>query len=136
MLQKLNAFFEQPSRGVSLCLSAFLKCQMCGKSVVEGGQLCRNVQRAVHFNLKNRGMDRMPSIALKKSFRKKYYKHLLSYFQKTKLTKTKASIFAESVNQIKKTKLQLEPNKFADFFVDGQSIYTSSFVSLRKIFVN
>ena len=63
-----------------------------------------NVQRVVDFNHRNKGVDRMPSIAKKKLLRKKYKKHLFSSFQKTKTTQASGSVFAERIEKVKKAK--------------------------------
>ena len=70
-----------------------------------------NVQRAVDFNHRNKGVDRMPSIAKKRLLRKKYEKHLFSCFQKTKTTQTSGSVFAERIEKVKKTKFEFELKK-------------------------
>ena len=78
-----------------------------------------NVQRAVGFNHRNKGVDRMPSFAKKRLLRKKYKKHLFSSFQKTKLTQTSASLFAERIEKVKKTKFELDLIKIVDCFLEG-----------------
>ena len=90
-----------------------------GKVVVKSGQIFDYLQRAVHFNEQNRGVDRMPSIAKKRPLRKKYKKHLLSFFQKTKWTQTSGLDFADRIEQVKKTKFELELIKNVDCFLDG-----------------
>ena len=77
------------------CLYTLFKYRFSGKVVVKSGQAFDNVQRAVDFNHRNKGVDRMPSIAKKRLLRKKYKKHLFSSFQKTKTTQTSGSVFAE-----------------------------------------
>ena len=82
LLQKLDAFcfnYQQVD-----CLYTLFKYRFSGKIVIKSGQLFHNLQRAVHFNQQNRGVGRKPSIAKKGLLRKKYKKHLLSSFQKTK----------------------------------------------------
>ena len=44
------------------CLYTLFKYRFSGKIVLKSEQLFDNVQRAVHFNHQNRGVDRMPSI--------------------------------------------------------------------------
>ena len=70
-----------------------------------------NMQRAVGFNRRNKGKDRMPSIAKKRLLRKKFKKHLLSSCQKTKTKKTSRSVFAERIEKVQKTKIELELTK-------------------------
>ena len=78
-----------------------------------------NVQRAVDFNHRNKGVDRMPSIAKERLLRKKYKKHLFSSFQKTKTTQTSGSLFAERIEKVKKTKFDFVLIKNVDCFLDG-----------------
>ena len=73
----------------------------------------------------------MPSIAEKKLLRRKYKKHLLSSFQKTKSTQTSGSVFADKTEQVRKTKFELELIKIVDCFLDGHGIYSNSLVSFK-----
>ena len=86
------------------CLYTLFKYRLSGKVIAKSGQVFANVQRAVDFNHRNKGVDRMPSIAKKRLLRKKYKKHLFSSFQKTKTTQTSGSVFAERIEKVKKTK--------------------------------
>ena len=129
LLQKLDAFcfiYQHVD-----CLYALLKYHSSGKFIVESGQLFNNLQRAVHFNQHNRRVDRMPSIAKKGFLRKKYKKHLLSSFQKTKSTQTSGSVFADRIEQGKKTKFELELLRIVDCFLDGHGNYTSNLKAFK-----
>ena len=53
------------------CLYTLFKFRFSGKVIAKSGQVFDNVQRAVDFNHKNKGVDRMPSIAKKRLLRKK-----------------------------------------------------------------
>ena len=90
-----------------------------------------NMQRAVDFNQRNKGVDRMPSIAKKRLLRKKYEKHLFSSFQKTKWTQTGGSVFAERIEKVKKTKFGLDLIKNVDCFLDRHGNYDSNLVSFK-----
>ena len=68
LLRKLDAFCFNPQQVD--CLYTFLKYHFGGKKDVKRGQLFDNLQRAVHFNHQNRGVDRIPSIARKRLLRK------------------------------------------------------------------
>ena len=46
------------------------KYRFSGKDIAKSGKVFDNVQRAVYFNHRNKGMDRMPSIAKKDSWEK------------------------------------------------------------------
>ena len=99
-----------------VCLYTLFKYRFIGKVIAKSGPVFDNVQRAVDFNQRNRGVDRMPSIAKKKLLRKKCRKHLFSFFQKTKTTQTGGSVFAERIEKVKKTKFELDLIKIVDCF--------------------
>ena len=105
------------------CLYTLFKLRFSGKIVVKSRQLFDNLQRAVHFNQQNRGVEKMPSIAKKRLLRKKYKKHLFSSFQKTKSTETSGSVFEDRIERVKKTKFELELIKIIDCFLDGHGNY-------------
>ena len=90
-----------------------------------------NVQRAVDFNHRNKGVDRIPSIAKKRLLRKKFKKHLFSSFHKTKATQTSGSVFAERIEKVKKTQFELDFIKIVDCFLDGYGNYDSNLVSFK-----
>ena len=129
LLQKLEAFCFKYQHVD--CLYTLFMYRFSGKIVVKSGQNFDNLQRAVLFNQQNRGVERMPSIAKKRLLRKKYKKHFLSSFQKTKSTQTSGSVFADRIEQVKKTKFELELIKIVDCFLDGHGNYTSSLVSFK-----
>ena len=98
LLQKLDAFCFNYQHVD--CLYTLFKYRFSDKNVIKSGQIFGNLQGAVHFNKENRGVDRKPSIAKKRLLRKKYKKHLLSSFQKTKSTQTSGSVFADRIEQV------------------------------------
>ena len=118
------------------CLYTLFKYRFSGKVIAKSGQVFDNVQRAVDFNHRNKGVDRMPSIAKKRLLRKKYKNHLFSSVQKTKTTQTSGSVFAERIEKVKKTKFDLELIKILDCFLDGHGNCDSNLVSFKKIFIN
>ena len=65
------------------CLYTLFKYRFSGKVIAKSGQVFDNVQQAVDFNHRNKGVDRMPSIAKKRLLSEKYKKHLFSSFQNT-----------------------------------------------------
>ena len=129
LLQNLDAFCFNYQHVD--CLYTIFKYRFIGKNVIKSGQVFDKLQSAVHFNQQNRGVERMPSIAKKRLLRKKYKKHLLSSFQKTKLTQINGSVFADRIEQVKKTKIELELIKIVDCFLDGRGNYTSNLVSFK-----
>ena len=128
LLHKLDAFCFNYQHVD--CLYTLFKYRFSDKIVLKSGQLFDNLQRAVHFNQQNRGVDRTPSIAKKRFLRKKFKKHLLCSFQKTKSTQTSGSVFANRIEQVKKTKFELELI-IVGCFLDCHGIYTSNLVSFK-----
>ena len=119
------------------CLYTLFKYRFSGKVIARSGQVFDILQRAVDFNQKNKGVDRMPSIAKKKLLRKKYKKDSFSSFQKTKTTQTSGSVLAERIEKVKKTKFESDFIKIVDCFLHGHSNYDSNLVSFEiKIFIN
>ena len=113
------------------CLYTLFKYRFKGKVIGKSGPVFENVQRAVEFNHRNKGVDRMPSIAKKRLLRKKYKKNLFSSFQKTKATQTSGSVFAERIEKVKKTKFELDLIKIVACFLDGHGKYDSNLVSFK-----
>ena len=113
------------------CLYILFKYRFSEKVFAKSGQVFDNVRRAVDFNRKNKGVDRMPRIAKKRLLRKKYKKHLFSSFQKTKTTQTIGSVFAERIEKVKKTKFEFELIKIVDCFLDGHGSFDSNFLSFK-----
>ena len=84
-----------------------------------------------------KALDRMPSIAKKRLWRKKFKRHLLSSRQKTTSTQTSGSVFAERIEQVKKSKFELDLIKIVDCFLDGYGSYDGNYVSFKiKYFIN
>ena len=110
------------------CLYTLFKYRFSGKVIAKSGQVFDNLQRAVDFNHRNKGVNRMPSIAKKRLLRKKYKKHLFSSFQKTKTTQTSGSVFAERIKKFKKTKFEFELTKIVDCFLDDHGSFDSNLV--------
>ena len=110
------------------CLYTLFKYHFSGKIVVKSGKLFDILQRAVPFNQQNRGVDRMPSIAKKRHLSKKFKKHLFISFQKTKTTQTSSSVFAERIEEVKKTRFELQ---LKNCFLDGHSNDDKKLVSFK-----
>ena len=113
------------------CLYTLFKYRFSGKVIAKSGQVFDNVQRAVDFNHRNKGVDRMPSSAKRRLLRKKYKKQLFSSFQKTKSTQTGGSVFAERIEKVKKTKFELDLKTIVDCFLDGYGKYDSNLVFFK-----
>ena len=114
------------------CLCTLFKYQFSGKVFARSGQVFDKVQRAVDFNQRNKGLDRMPIIAKKRLLWKKYKKHFFSSFQKTKTMQTSGYVFAERIEKVKKTKFELELIQIVDSFLDGHGSFDSNLVSFKK----
>ena len=128
LLQKLVAFCFNYQHVD--CLYTLFKYRFNGKNVIKSGQLFDYLQRAVHFNQQNRGVERMPGITKKRLLRKKCKKCLPSSFQK-KSTQTSGSVFGDRIERVKKTKFELELIKSVACFLDSHGNYTSNLVSFE-----
>ena len=113
------------------CLYTLFKYRFSGKIIAKSGIVFDNVQRAISFNQRNRGVDKMPSIAKKRLLRKKFKQHFMSALQKNKSTQTSGSVFAKRIEKFKKTRFELELIKIVDCFLDGHGNYDSNLVSFR-----
>ena len=102
------------------CLYTLFKYRFSGKVFAKGGQVFDNVQRAVDFNHRNKGL-----------LRKKFKKHSFSSFQKRKATQTGGSVFAERIEKVEKNKFELELLKIVVCFLDGHGTHDSNLVSFR-----
>ena len=114
LLKKLDTFcftYQQVD-----CLYTLSKYRFIGKVIAKSGQMFENVQRAIDFNQRNKGVDRRPRIAKKRLLRKKYKKHLFSSFQKTKTTQKSGSVLAERIEKVKRTKFELDFIKIVECF--------------------
>ena len=74
----------------------------------------------------------MPSIAKKKFLRDKFKKRLISCFQNTKTTQNSGLVFAESIEKVKRTKIELELIKNINCFLDVHGNCDSNLVSFKK----
>ena len=118
------------------CLYTLFKCRFNGKIIANSGNGFDNVQRAISFNQRNRGVDKMSSIANKRLSRKKFKQLFMSALQKNKSTQTSGSVFAERIEKVKKTTVELELIKNVDCFLDGNGNYDSNSVSLKQNLYN
>ena len=66
------------------CLYTLFKFRFSGKIIAMSGQVFDNVQRAVDFNHRDEGVDRMPSITKKRLLRKKFKKHFIQLLSEDK----------------------------------------------------
>ena len=112
-------------------LYTLFKYRFSAKTIARSGNMFDNVQRAISFNQRNRGMNIMPSIAKKTLWRKNFEQQFISSLEKNKSTQTSGSVFAERIEKAKKTKFELELIKIADCFLDGHVIYDCNIVSFK-----
>ena len=129
LMQKLDTFCF--TYQLVDCLYTLFKYRFDGKIVTKNGQVFDNIERAVRFNQPHKTVERMPSIVKKRLLRKKYKRHLLSSLQKTISTQTSGSVFADRIEQVKKTKFEVEVIKIVDCFLDGYGNYDSNLVSFK-----
>ena len=118
------------------CLYTLVKYRFNGKITAKSENVFDNVQRAISFNQRNRGVDKLPSTAKKRLLRKQFKQHFMSALQKNKSTQTSGSKFAERIEKAKKTKFELELIKIVDCFLDGPGSYDSNLISFILILYN
>ena len=101
------------------CLYTLFKYRFSGNFIAKSGNVFDNVQRAISLNQRNRGVEKLSSIAKLRLLRKKFKQHFLRALQKNKSTQTNGAVFAERIEKAKKTKFELEVNKLVDCLFDG-----------------
>ena len=74
------------------CLYTPFRYRFSGKIIAKSGNVIENVQRAISVDQRNRGVDKMPSIAKKRLLRKKFKQHFMSALQKNKSTQTSGCV--------------------------------------------
>ena len=129
LLQKLDTFcftYQHVD-----CLYTLFNYRFSKKIIAKSGNVFDNVQRAISFNQRNRGVDKMPSVAKKRLLRIKFKQHFMSALQKNKSTQTSGSVFAERIEKVRKTNFELELRKIVDCFLDGHGNYDSNLVSFK-----
>ena len=104
------------------CLYTPFKYRFKRKKIARCGNLFDNVKRAISFKQRNRGMDKMASIA-KKTLEIKFKQLFLSALQTKKSTQTSRSVFAERIEKARKTKFELKSLKIVHCFLDGHGNY-------------
>ena len=70
-------------------------------------------------------------LSRKNTLEEKVQKIFVQLLPKAKSTQTSESVFAERVEQVGKTKIELELTKNVDSFLDGQANYASILVSFK-----
>ena len=90
------------------CLYTLFKYRFSGKVIAKSGKVFDKVQRAVDFIQRNKGVDRMPSVAKKKLLTRNYKKHVFNCFQTTKTKQASGSVFAERIEKVKNTRFEFE----------------------------
>ena len=68
----------------------------------------------------------------KENLEEKVQKTFVDLLPNTKLTQISGSVFADRIEQVKKTKSELELIKIVDCSLDGHGNYTSNLVSLKR----
>ena len=128
LLQKWEEFYFNYQHLV--CLYTLFNYWYSGKLLSSGESsliMCRG-----EFISTTNAEEWTPSLAKKRLLRRKYKKHLLSSIQRTKLAQTSGSVQGDRIEQVKKTKLDLELTKFVDCFLDGHGNFTSNLVSFKQ----
>ena len=113
------------------CLYTLLKYRFNGKIIVKSGNVLDNVQKAISFNQRKRGVDKMPSIAKRVSCEKSSNSILWVLSKKTNQHRPVVQCLQKELWKTKKTKFELELIKNVDCFLDGHGNYDSILVSFK-----
>ena len=87
------------------CLYTLFKYRFSGKVFAKSGQVFDNVQQAVDFNPRNKGVDRMPSVAKKRLLRKKFKKPYSAPFKRQKQRRPVAQSLQKDLKKSKRLNL-------------------------------
>ena len=87
------------------CLYTLFKYRFSGKVIAKSGQVFDSKQRAVDFNHKNKGVDRMPSSAKKRLLRKKYKNFCSAPFKKQKQRRPVVQCLQKELKKLKRLNL-------------------------------
>ena len=80
------------------------KIQLWIRSSASNGELFNHLSRAVHYNLRWKGGEKLPSTEKKRLFRKKFKRHYLSCNQKLASTQTHGSPFLDRIQKVQNSK--------------------------------
>ena len=110
--------------------TAFIPCSSTdsAEKPLQRLEMCLTMCREQSHLTKETGVDKMPRIAEKRLFRKKFDQLFMSALQKNKSKQTSGSVFAEIIEKVKKVKFELELIKTVDCFLDGHGSYISNLV--------
>ena len=90
-----------------------------------------NVQRAVDFNHRNKGVDRMPSLAKKRLLRKKKQKNFCSApFKRQKQRRPVVQCLQKELKKLE-TQFKFELIKIVDCFLDGHGSFIVIYYLLK-----
>ena len=126
LLQKLDAFCFNYQHVD--CVYTLFKYRFSAKIVVKCGLLFDKMQRGSSFQPAKQENGQNAQHREKENLEGKVQKLLFSSIQKTKSTQTSGSVFADRIEQGKKTKLQLKLLEIVDCFLDGHGNYTCNLV--------
>ena len=87
------------------CLYTLFKYRFSGKVIAKSGQVFDNVQQAVDFNHRNKGVDRMPTIEKKRLLTKKYKNICSAPFKRQKQRRTVVQSLQKEVKKLKRVNL-------------------------------
>ena len=113
------------------CLYTLFKYRFSKKIIAKSGIVFDNMQRATSFNQRNRGKDKMRSVAKERLFKKVSTSFSWVLSKRTNQPQTSGSVFSERVENAKKTKFELELMKIVECFHDGLGNYDSNLASFR-----
>ena len=97
----------------------------------DSGLVSTQLTRAVEHNLKNKYVEKVPSISKKRLSRKKFKRHLLRAEQRNAITQTLGSSFLDRIHSLRNSKNKSEFMKISDCVSDGHRIIDNPFLCLE-----
>ena len=88
------------------CLYTLFKYRFSGKNIAKSGQVFDNVQQAVYFNHRSRGVDRMPSIAKKRLLSKSTKNICSAPFKRQKQRRPVVQCLPKELKKLKRLNLK------------------------------
>ena len=97
----------------------------------KSGLVSIQLTRAVEHNLKNKYVEKKPSISKKRLSRKKFKRHLLRAEQRNASTQTLGSCFLDRIHSLRNSKNESEFIKVFDCVLDGRRIIDNPLLCLE-----
>ena len=130
ILQRLDIFLF--TYQIIDCIYTLYKYRLYSNVISSIGEVFNQLDRAVHHKLKWKGAEKIPSVAKKRLFRKKFKQHHSCSNQKLASTQSIDSDFLERVRKVQNSKYEPDLIKITDCFIYGFGFVFSDHVNFSK----